>query len=191
MPGVRAEIDLRLDALQAVSADLGLKTMALRTVREVLQFRPGTAEVDQLDVMFSDTRTLAGGANESLDLSGVLSTPIGGTVTAAQAVMIFVRAAPDNTDDVRVSRPASNGVPLFLAGGDGIAVQPGEWQLFASQKGWAVDAGTGDLINIANPGADAADYDIVVFGRTVAVAHGPTPGEFLPSQYLVLLFEDF
>lgn len=192
MPGVRAEIDLSIEAQDAAVVDLGRKTMTLRPVREVMQFLPGTDEVNQLDILFSDTRTLAASASEDLDLAGVLQSSIGGTITMAQAVMIFVKASAANTNDVRVTRPASNGVPLFLAGGDGVGIAPGEWQLFASQKGWDVEAGTADLITIANGGAGTAvTYDIVVFGRTVPVDVTPIPGGFLTSQYLVLLFEDF
>jgi hypothetical protein len=36
------------------------------------------------------------------------------------------RADAGNTNDVQLTRPAANGVPLFLAAGDGVAIGPGD-----------------------------------------------------------------
>lgn len=170
MAGVNAEIELRIKAQQVGTADLGSPRMTLDPIAEVLQFTAGTDAVNKLDLLFSDTRTLAASANEDLDLAGVLTSALGATITAGEIVMIFVKAAAANTNNVNVSRPAANGLATpFLAAGDGIGIKPGEWQLFASQKGWPVTAGTADLINIANSGGTTGvDYSIVILGRTVA-----------------------
>ena len=57
----------------------------------------------------------------------------------------------------------------FLAAGDGIGVKPGEYVPLVSQSGWAVTAGTGDLLTITNSGSGTSvTYDIVIVGRTVA-----------------------
>lgn len=170
MAGVNAQIDLRITAQQIGTADLGSPRMTLNPIDKVLQFIPGTDAVNKLDVLFSDTRTLAASANEDLDLAGVLASALGGTITAAEVVAIYIEAAPGNANNVNVSRPASNGFAgPFLAAGDGLSVRPGEFQLLASRSGWAVTAGTGDLVNVANSAAGSAvTYSIVILGRTVA-----------------------
>jgi hypothetical protein len=63
------------------------------------------------------------------------------------------RRREGNTNDVQLTRPA-NGVPLFLAAGDGVAIGPGDIFLLTNRKGIAVTAGTGDLIHVANGGAE-------------------------------------
>lgn len=170
MAGVTAEITLGLKAQQIGTADLGTPRMSLDPISKVLQFTAGTDAVNKLDVLFSDTRTLAASANEDLDLAGVLSSALGGIITAGEIVAVYVEAAAGNTNNVNVTRPASNGfIGPFLAAGDGISVKPGEFALMASRSGWAVTAGTGDLINVANSSSGTGvTYDIVILGRTVA-----------------------
>jgi hypothetical protein len=68
---------------------------------------------------------------------------------------------------VRVNRPASNGVPLFLAASDGIDVPPGGVFLWACPADGkvTVTASTGDLLNIDNSGAGTSvTYDVVIIG---------------------------
>lgn len=170
MAGVNAEISLAIAATLIGSGDLGNPKLKIDEIRELLQFTPGTDTVGKANLLFADTRTLSASANEDLDLAGSLASAFGATITMAEVVAIFVRAAVGNTNDVRLTRPASNGFAgPFLAAGDGVAIKPGEWQLFASRSGWAVTAGTGDLINLANSaGGTSVSYDILVIGRSVA-----------------------
>ena len=70
---------------------------------------------------------------------------------------------------MNVIRPASNGVPLFLAAGDGLPVKPGGAFLWVAPDatGVAVTASTGDLLTITNSGAGSAvTYYIVVLGAS-------------------------
>lgn len=168
--GVTAEIALNIKASLAGSNDLGTPKFPIDGVSNLIQLSAGTAAVNQANILFADTRTLAASANEDLDLAGVLTNAFGATITAAEIVAIYVKAAASNTNNVNVSPAAANGFNgPFLAAGDGVAVKPGEWQLFVSQTGWAVTAGTGDLLNVANSSSGTSvDYDIVIIGRTVA-----------------------
>lgn len=130
-------------------------------------FTDGTA-AGQADRRFSDTRTLAASATEDLDLSGAL-TNIYGTVTFARIKAILVTALAANTNNVNVIRPASNGVPLFLAAGDGIPVKPGGAFLWVAPDatGIAVTASTGDLITLTNSGGTTGvTYNITVIGAS-------------------------
>jgi len=169
MAGVRGDIAVTLDLTDTGSADLGAPKMRVSIGKE-LSLVPGTDATNKADILFSDQRTLAASANEDLDLAGVLASAFGSTITAAEIVAIFVSAASGNTNNVNVTRPASNGFAgPFLAASDGISVKPGEFALLASQSGWPVTAATGDLLNIANSaGSTSVTYDIVIVGRTVA-----------------------
>lgn len=168
MQGVAATIDLSIRAKQTGTADLGTPQISLDIAKQVAMV-PGTAALGQANVLFSDTRTLAPSTGEDLDLAGVLADALGATIAAAEVVAIYIGAAQGNTNDVVLTRPAANGVPLFLAAGDGLAIGPGDSFLFTNRKGITVTAATGDLVHVANGAAGTpVSYDVIVFGRTVA-----------------------
>lgn len=169
MAGVRGDIRFSMDLTHVGANDIGSPKMPV-DVDKLLSLVAGTDATNKANVLFSDRRTLAASANEDIDLAGALTDAFGSTIAAAEVVAIFVSAASGNTNNVNVTRPASNGFAgPFLAAGDGVSIKPGEWQAFVSQSGWAVTSATGDLLNIANSGAGTpVTYDIVIVGRTVA-----------------------
>jgi hypothetical protein len=121
------------------------------------------------DLCFHDTRTLVASANEDLDLAGSLAGPFGTSQVFVEVRAFLISAASANTNNVRVIRPASNGVPLFLAASDGLDIPPGGvflWSCPADGK-VTVTAATGDLINVANSGAGTSvTYDVVIIGTS-------------------------
>lgn len=125
--------------------------------------------VDKADRVFSDTRTVAASSTDALDLAGVLTDIYGQTFTLVELKAVLVVAAAANVNNVRVNRPASNGVPLFLAASDGIDVPPGGffyWACPADGK-VTVTPGTGDLLNCDNSGSGTTvTYDIVIIGAS-------------------------
>ena len=168
MAGVNATIDVEIRAKQTGAAGLGTPNFLIDLAKS-MEFSPGTASIGQANVLYTAERTLAASANENLDLAGALTDAFGATIAAAEVVAIYIEAAAGNTNNVQVTRPASNGVPLFLAAGDGIALGPGDCFLLTNRAGVAVTAGTGDLINVANSaGGTGVTYKVVVIGRTVA-----------------------
>lgn len=170
MAGVRGDIGLSIDLTQVGAAELGTPKLPV-SIEELLSLAAGTDATNKADVFWQDSgRSISASSNENIDLAGALTDAFGASVVAAEIVLLFVRARSTNTNNVQVTRPASNGFAgPFLATGDGIAVKPGEWAVFVSQSGWAVTASTGDLLNIANSGSGSAVvYDIVIAGRTVA-----------------------
>lgn len=168
MAGVAATISVSIQGKQTGTNDLGTPQLPI-DVEALLELSAGTAAVGQANILFQDQRTLAASANEDLDVAGVLSDAFGTSIAAAEIVAIFVKAAAGNTNNVNLTRPASNGVPLFLAAGDGVAIKPGNFFLLTDRNGIAVTAATGDLINIANSGGTTGvTYDVVIIGRTVA-----------------------
>jgi hypothetical protein len=169
MAGVAATIELNIKAKQSGTADLGSPQFTA-LLEKLLEFTPGTAAVGQSNVLFSDERTLAASATEDLDVAGVLADALGATIAAAEVVAIAIVADAGNTNDVQLTRPAANGVPAFLAAGDGVAIGPGDIFLLTNRKGIGVTAATGDLlIHVANSGGTTGvTYKVIVIGRTVA-----------------------
>jgi hypothetical protein len=149
-------------ALDLGTADLPVDVLANIALAD------GTG-ANQADRIFTDTRTLSASATEDLDLAGSLTDAYGATITLARVKAILVKAASGNTNNVNVSRPASNGVPLFLAASDGIAVLPGGAFLWVAPNaaGVAVTAGTGDLLTFTNSSSGTSvTYDVVIVGAS-------------------------
>lgn len=131
-----------------------------------LAFGNGTG-LDQANNRWSDKRDLLTATNEDLDFAGALSNGLG-TVVFTKIKGIVIYALPTNTGAIDVTRPAANGVPFLTAASDGFSLQPGGIFILTnpSAAGFAVTAGTGDLINIANATGATQSYQIIVFGVT-------------------------
>lgn len=161
--------NMRLDLKSTLSTALDLVTSrAPLAYSSTIDLASGVG-ANQADKVFADTRTLAASATEDLDLAGVLSDPLGAALTFARIKAVLVKAAAGNTNNVQVTRPAANGVPLFLAAGDGLAVRPGGLFLWVAPDatGVAVTAGTGDLLTFTNSaGSTGVTYDVVIIGAS-------------------------
>lgn len=161
-----ATIKASIDGQHTSVLDLGAASFPLRLAQS-LTLTDGTG-ASQIDRVFSDTRTLSASATEDLDLSGSLTNAYG-TVTFARVKAVFVVADSANTNNVNVTRPASNGFPLFLAAGDGLPVRPNGIFMWACSDatGVAVTAGTGDLITFTNSaGSTSVTYSVVILGAS-------------------------
>jgi hypothetical protein len=158
-------LDLKVKA--ALSNPLDLVTGAAPLEYDYKKTLTNGTTANAADLVFSDTRTINASSNEDLDLAGALTSVYGSTLTFVEVRAIMIKAADGNTNNVRVTRPASNGVPLFLAASDGIDVPPGGvffWACPADGK-VTVTAGTGDLINVANSSSGSSvTYDVIIVG---------------------------
>ena len=128
----------------------------------------GTGD-NQADLAFADTRTLAASATEDLDLAGSLVDALGDTLTFVDVKAIYIRAAAANTNNVEVTPAAANGFEgPFADAIDQVDIPPGgSFQVTAPVDGWAVTAGTGDLITITNSGAGTGvTYDVIIVGTS-------------------------
>lgn len=167
MSGVMDHVNLllKVDASQLSSLDLSAVVNALlQDFSVTLSNGVGAGQASQ---MWSDTRTLGASASENLDLAGALTNAFGLTITFTKIKLLLVRAKSTNNaaNAVNLSRPASNGVPVFLAGSDGVPLAPGAIFLFFDPTGVTVTAATGDLLTVANAaGVNSVDYDIVIIG---------------------------
>jgi hypothetical protein len=161
------ELTLKLVATLTGTADL-LTPAAPLELTQRHRLATGTG-ANQADMMWTDRRTLAASATEDLDLAASLTGHVGGTLTFARIKALVVLAASANTNNVNVTRPASNGVPLFLAASDGVPVLPGGSFVWVAPNatGIAVTAATGDLLTFTNSaGSTSVTYDVVIIGAS-------------------------
>jgi hypothetical protein len=122
------------------------------------------------DKLYAASITLGPSAGQDIDLAGVLTDPFGVALTFVKLKGVAIKAATGNTNNVNVSRPASNGVPWFLAASDGFALGPGGIFLYANPgaAGIAtVTAATADILRVDNSGAGTSvTLDIVLLGTS-------------------------
>lgn len=122
------------------------------------------------DKIYAASLTLGISAGQDIDLAGVLFDPFGVALTFVKIKAVAILASALNTNNVNVSRPASNGVPWFLAASDGFALGPGGIYLYANPAlaGIAtVTPGTGDILRLDNSGAGTSvALDLVIIGTS-------------------------
>jgi hypothetical protein len=94
---------------------------------------------------------------------------LGNVFTVARLKLIFIRAAAANTNNVVVGG-GSNPVINYLGGTTPtVNVRPGGWFMIFSPDAtaYAVTAGTGDILQVANSGAGTTvTYDVVLVGSS-------------------------
>jgi len=124
------------------------------------------------DRVWHDQRTIAASGTDDLDLAGVLVDVFGATVTFARIRAMVVAAASGNTNNVIVGNATTNGFITWVgAAAHTVTVRPGGFLCLANgltdATGYAVTAGTGDILRIANSGAGTSvTYDIILFGAS-------------------------
>lgn len=160
-----ADLIMQITGVFAGVADFGNPTQSFGD-RLALTLTNGTG-AGKADRVFSDQRTLAASATEDLDFAGGVTDALGNTITMAKIKAILIKAAPGNTNNVVLTRPASNGVPIFLAAGDGIALKPGAGLHLIDDNGITVTASSGDLLTLTNSGGTTSViYDLIVIGAS-------------------------
>ena len=157
-----------LNVTGTLTTSLDLEAVRSELSRKMLLPLSDGAGANQASNLFSDTRTLAASASESLDLSGALSNAFGQVIafTKVKALMIF--AAATNVNDVVVGGAGANGFTSpFGAAAHTARVKPGGSLIITAPdaNGLAVTAGTGDLLQVANGGAGSTvTYDVILIG---------------------------
>ena len=164
---VSASGNVSLNAVlgQAEGLDLGITKNASVSKALSQAFTTGTA-VNQLDRLFADERTLTSTQVEQLDFIGGGLTDIIGAAWAP-ARLKFLIIANLGPNDIQVVRP-SNGIPIFLAVGDGEQIPVGGvlYKSWPSAAGIVVTTGTGDLLNVTNVSAGTSVYQIIAGGAS-------------------------
>jgi hypothetical protein len=126
----------------------------------------------QADKVWHDQRTLALSTGEDIDLAGTLVDAFGNALTFVKVKGLLVSAAATNANNVVVGNAATNGFVSWVGGATHtVTVRPGATlALFCGQAdaaGYAVTAGTADLLRILNGGAGSSvTYDIIIIGTS-------------------------
>lgn len=162
---------LTMSVVASISQALDLTTPQADVVKSyVQQFAEGSG-ADQAHQIFSDTRSIASSSTDNLDLSGVLSAALGGTIAFTGIKAIIIKAAEANTGAIRVGKVISNGFagPFDqTAGSLGVKVEADGLLVLInpSAAGWAVTNSTADLLSIENLVAAIVNYDVIIVGET-------------------------
>lgn len=157
-------VDFQAALTRALDLVTGSSQLAYR---KSLAFTNG-AGLNQAQYLFHDQRTLTAGANEDLDLAGVLTDIYGNALTFAtvKGMLFFLPSTAGG--DLTVTAKATNGFASWAgAAGDAIKVKPGGLVLFLAPgaDGYAVTAATGDLVTVTNgDGAASVTYDVILMG---------------------------
>lgn len=170
---VTGSISLSVTGAQTGTAVLGKTPTWNSTITHQLPFTSGTT-ANKIDLLYMAERTVASATNDDIDLAGVLTDPLGNTITNAEIVAVVVinqqRNGTANTTNLTIGG-GSNAFEGFVgATGDTIGpIRPGGMFVLcnpdASGLG-TVTASTADILRIANSSGASNTYQIAIFGRS-------------------------
>lgn len=167
---LKSKLELTVVANLTAALDLASASVPLSKVyRTSLLSGTGAGQADKI---FYDQRTLNASATENLDLAGTLVDALGATFTLAKVKGLIVAAAAANTNNVLVGGDVTNTFfPMFGAETDSVIVRPGGvFAVFCGEgdaAGYAVTAGTADLLKVANSGGGTpVTYDVIIIGTS-------------------------
>ena len=159
--GLSTDISVRFVATQTTSED-GRNDTLRRSVIVDKTLGNGTG-TGNADLVYNDpSRVLGVSASESLDLSGALEQPDGSACVFVKVKAIAIKNSGPGV--LTFSRPA-NGAPIIDTSGSGIDIASGGSITLDNPVGWAITAGTGDLVQLAAD-ASGCTYAITVVGTS-------------------------
>jgi len=163
---ISGSVKLQVALAQTKAFDLNVVDGAVNYLKN-FTFSDGVG-ANQIDRLFHDSRTLGPSATEDLDFAGTLTDVYGATFTIVKLRGLIIYAKPTNINNLRVIRPAANGLLIFAAASDEMPIHPGGiFVWLAPTSGIAVAAGTGDLLTITNGAAGSnVDYDVFALGTS-------------------------
>jgi hypothetical protein len=159
----QSSVYLKLSSILTGTGDLQTPTSQF-LYDKVIDLANGTG-ADQANQVWSDTRTLTTGANETLDINGSLTNAVGSSVTFTKVKVILIKNK--GTTTLSVGGAASNGFISFVGSAtDVIKIPPGGLLLLSAPDatGFAATAATADQLKITNSAGASIDYDIVLIG---------------------------
>jgi len=129
------------------------------------------SEDDEIDLIWSDNRTLAASSSEDHDLTdGTLLNSFGVASVFDDVRLIVVRADDSNSNDVLVGGAGTNEFTSWVgAAGDQVKVRPGGVLFLYAPVSpyYAVSAGSADELRITNGGAGSdVTYCIYIGGSS-------------------------
>lgn len=160
------QTSILVDIAATLTGSLDLEALSSRLGQQVSVDLDDGSGASQANKIWSDRRTLAAGASETLDLDGQTGA-FGTTVAFATIKVVLIRSLTANTTALTVGAAASNGwVGPFGAAANTVSIGAGGLMLLVNPTsvGMPVVASTGDQLKIANGAGAAATYDIILIG---------------------------
>lgn len=132
-------------------------------------FSNGTT-ANKIDLAYMAERTVASASNDDIDLAGVLTDALGGTITAAELVgILIINKKADgtaNTTNLTIGG-SSSGVPGYTSAGE--VVKPGGIYLHMNPDATGiatVTASTGDILRVTNGSGASNSFQVAILART-------------------------
>ena len=170
MATLSATLTISLSAALQAALDLGSSIANLATHYST-QFTNGSGAGQANEIYWAE-RTLGASASEQLDLNGTgLQNPLNTNLALVRIKGLVVAADAGNTNNLVVGAGTNAVAGLFGATTHTGIVRPGGalcWLCGSGDAaGYALTAGTADLLQIANSGAGSTvTYAIAVIGAT-------------------------
>ncbi len=162
----------RISATFTGTSQVGGQTFAPK-LEKVIQTADGTG-ANQADLIYAAERTVGDGADDDIDLAGVLTDAFGATITSAEGVALLVinqqADGTANTTDLTIGA-GTNPWLGFLGGTTPTVgpIKPGGIVLIAAGDAagiGAITAGTADILRISNSAGAGNTYQIAVIARS-------------------------
>lgn len=172
---VTGQLQLKISTTHTSALDLSTPSDTL-SVDEKISISSAVGANYPVDQVFHDQRTLADGADETLDLTASLTDVFGNSLSFSNLKGIYIK---NNSNDANllVGAAAASQLPLFNDSSDILKIPPQGifYQQFERADGLIVS--TNDKLKIAHDGtgSDSLTYDIVLVGHTTQPTPTPTP----------------
>lgn len=131
-----------------------------------ISFTNGEA-VNQAEVGIALVESITAAGNNDIDLAGVEADAFGDTITFTTIKGLIFEAPSANDSFINVGgEPTNPFLGPFANGSDIIKVEPGGFIVLCNPTaaGWAVTAGTGDILRLNNPGAITNILNVGIIG---------------------------
>ena len=147
------------------------KAVGLTTVKDNIsadwsvKLTDGTG-ANQADTLWHDQRTLADGANETIDVhDGSLSDAFGTAVTLDKLKMICIKNGSSDAD-LEIGGAAATQLGLFADGTDILNLPPGGIFVYSAPGSAGLDCSTNSDLKLTHDGTGESTltYDIIVVG---------------------------
>ncbi|MBI1899747.1 MAG: hypothetical protein HYS13_01375 [Planctomycetia bacterium] len=166
-------VDLKASLSWLFSEGLALSTL---NDQAALEFAAAIADGvgdSQADKLWHDSRSVGASASDDLDLTALVSTIFGSSVTINFAKVKAILIVNLSTTAGQVLRVGGAGAgqafaaPFASDAAGKVEVGPNSCLLLSHQKdGWTVTPGTGDILRVNNPNLAAVTYKIAIVGTS-------------------------
>jgi len=161
---LKATVYAGIAARYTASPDLGAAEYNVPKDDDTV-FEAGVGDF-QSDALWTDTRTLATNTTEDIDLRGALADIFGVGAVFVEVTALLIKSAAANTTNLTIGNGTNPAQLFFGATTHSIILQPGGTMLLTAPKtGWAITAGTADILKVANAAGASATYNIKIMGR--------------------------